>query len=105
MQQEHIHLHIHLDSDVITLFNHFAHHLLYQGERIMALLDSLQAAVAAESTVIDSAVALLQGLKAQLDAAIAAGSNPAQLQAISDAIAADTSKLANAVAANTPATP
>lgn len=72
--------------------------------RIMSALDDLQAAVTAESTVIDSAVTLLGGLKAQLDAAIAAG-NPAALTQLSTDIGAATQKLADAVAANTPAVP
>lgn len=69
---------------------------------IMSALDDLQAAVTAESTVIDSAVALLSGLKVQLDAAIAAG-NPAALTQLSTDIGAATQKLADAVTANTPA--
>jgi len=71
-------------------------------EQIMATLADLQAAVASESTVVTSAITLLQGLKAQLDAAIATN-NPAALQALSDNIAAQTTALAAAVTANTPA--
>jgi hypothetical protein len=55
----------------------------------MATLDDVVAAVAAEDTVIDSAIALLTGLKAALDAAIASG-DPAKVQAVSDAIGAQT---------------
>lgn len=69
-----------------------------------AALDALTAQVAANNAVVESALTLIQGLKAQLDAAIAAG-DPAQLQALSDSLAAEDSKLAAAVAANTPATP
>ena len=68
----------------------------------MATLDDVVAAVAAEDTVIDSVVTLLTDIKAKLDAAIA-GNNPAALQALSDDIAAQTKKMADAVVANTPA--
>lgn len=78
--------------------------ILEKETTIMAALDDLKAAVAAEDTVVDSAVALLQGLKAALDAAIASG-NPADLTALSADIGAKTKSLSDAVAANTPAAP
>lgn len=68
----------------------------------MAALDDLTAAVAAEDTVVDSAITLLQGLKAALDAAIASN-NPAALTALSNSIGAKTKALSDAVVANTPA--
>ena len=64
----------------------------------MTVLSDLQAAVAAEDTVIDSAVTLLQGLKAALDAA---GTDPVALKALSDDIGAKTQQLATAVQTNT----
>lgn len=74
---------------------------LLEGQTKMTkALDDLTAAVAAESTVVDSAIALLQGLKAQLDAA---GTDPAALKALSDSIAAKTAQLSQAVVDNTPA--
>lgn len=75
-----------------------------QGMEIMSALDSLTAAVAKNDEVINSAVTLLQGLKAKLDEAIASG-DPAKVQALSDSLGADTQQLADAVAANTPPTP
>lgn len=69
-------------------------------ERIMSALSDLQAAVAAEDTVIASAITLLGGLKAQLDAA---GTDPVALAALSADIAAQTASLAAAVSENTPA--
>lgn len=66
----------------------------------MSALDDLTAAVAANDTVVDSAVTLLQGLKAALDAA---GTDPGKLAALSSDIAAKTKVLSDAVAANTPA--
>lgn len=65
-------------------------------------LTDLQAAVAAEDTVIASAVTLIEGLAAQL---AAAGTDPVALQALTDDINAKAQELAGAVAANTPATP
>lgn len=66
----------------------------------MALLDDLVAKVSALTTVDDSVVALLTDLKTRLDAA---GSDPAKLQALSDAIGAQTQRLQDAVTVNTPA--
>ena len=66
----------------------------------MSALDDLAAAVAAEDTVIDSAITLLTGLKAALDAA---GTDPAKLSALSADITAKTAALSAAVTANTPA--
>lgn len=71
-------------------------------EQIMTVLDTLKAQVARTKEVSDSAVTLLQGLKAKLDDAIASG-NPADLQALSDSLATETQELADAVSANTPA--
>lgn len=69
----------------------------------MAVLDDLEAKVAANTTVVGSAVTLLTELKTELDAAIASG-DPARLQAISDKLGTDTQSLADAVVANTPTT-
>lgn len=74
-----------------------------QKENIMAgELDQLTKDVAAESTVDDSVIALLTGIKAQLDAAIASG-NPAALTALSTSLQASQAKMAAAIVANTPA--
>jgi hypothetical protein len=67
-------------------------------------LDALKAQLAQNTTVIGSAVALIGGLKQQLDDAIASG-DVAQLQALSDQLAADDLALAHAVSANTPGGP
>ena len=66
----------------------------------MALLDALTAQVAKNTEVDESAIVLLQGLKAKLDEAITSG-DPAAIQALSDQLGASTQKLADAVAANT----
>lgn len=83
---------------------------------IKTKLAAIQTAVTAETTVEQSAVTLLQGLaatiaslKQQLADAIAAGANPADIQAVSDGldtlstnVTANTATLAAAVTANTP---
>lgn len=69
----------------------------FQG-KIMQALDALQAAVAAEDTVIDSAVALINGIPALI-----AGVDPAALAALQADITAKATALAAAVTANTPA--
>jgi hypothetical protein len=86
-----------------VLAPHF-HHINQKLIIIMAALDDLTAQVARNSDVEDSAIALLQGLKKALDAAIASG-NPAALTALSTQLGAKTDALAAAVVANTPATP
>lgn len=68
----------------------------------MALdLSELKSNIEANTAVSDSAVILLQGLKAKLDEAIASN-DPAALAALSAALGADTQELAQAIAANTP---
>ncbi len=101
-----IDLHIHNDDSAIErkldqILSALAS-MEQKDTQIMAALDDLKAAVAAEDTVVDSAVVLLKGLKDALDAAIASG-NPADLTALSADIGARTKALSDAVAANTPA--
>lgn len=77
-------------------------HIAQTQTKIMALLDTLTAEVARNTTVEQSAITLLQGLKAQLDAA---GTDPVALKALSDQLGTNDDALAAAVAANTPAAP
>ena len=76
--------------------------IIEKENRIMATLADVQAAVTAEDTVVDSAVALLQGLAAQV-AALAP--NQAAINALAADITAKTAGLSQAVVANTPAAP
>ena len=62
-------------------------------------LEALTVQVSETNTVIGSAVVLIQGLKAKLDAA---GTNPIALAALSDSLNTSEQSLAAAVAANTP---
>lgn len=71
-----------------------------QQEKLMSAVTDLQASVAAEDTVIGSAITLLQGLSAAL---AAAGTDPAALAALKSDIDTNAQALAAAVTANTPA--
>ncbi len=66
----------------------------------MADLTRLTADVTSNSSAVQSAVVLLQGLKAALDAA---GTDPVALAALADSIESSTAALSAAVVANTPA--
>ncbi len=76
--------------------------VLIQGTFIMGILQDLQAKVAKNTEVEQSAVELLGGLKTKLDEAIATG-DFAVLGALSAQLEKDTANLAAAVVANTPA--
>jgi outer membrane murein-binding lipoprotein Lpp len=65
-------------------------------------LEDLTAKVARVESVDQSAIVLLQGLKAKLDAA---GTNGPALKALSDSLGSNTDALAAAVIANTPTEP
>lgn len=68
-------------------------------------LDALQAEVARNTDVDASAIALLTGLSAKIQALIDAGADPVKLQAFADSLKASSDSLAAAVTANTPAGP
>ena len=70
------------------------------GIKMANELDELTIKVAETKTVTESAIVLLQGLKAKLDAA---GTNPIALKALSDSLATTDAAIAAAVVANTPA--
>src|SRR5882724_7958323 len=69
-------------------------------DAIMATLQDVQNEVTQEDTVIDSAVALIQGLAAQI---AALQPNQAAIDALAADVKAKSDALAAAVAANTPA--
>lgn len=94
--------------EVVERLDNLSRHITHWRIKVTQQLDALAAQVAANTTVVQSAIVLINGLKTSLDAAIAAqadGDNGAALQALSDQLAATDSALANAVAANTPAAP
>lgn len=65
-------------------------------------LQKLTDKVAANNVVVESALTLIQGLADQI---AALKNDPVALQALADSLDAEDTKLAAAVAANTPATP
>ncbi len=69
-------------------------------DKLMATLDDVRAAVAAERTVEDSVVTLLEGIAQQLAVAMASN-DPVAMQTVVDDINANASRMAAAVAANT----
>lgn len=88
--------------DVMERLNQIEHKLNIMGKT----LDDILTDVTDEVTLINSISALLSGIKAQLDAALAGGLSAAQ-QAKVDAIFAQVESnkklVADAIAANTPA--
>jgi len=76
---------------------------LQQLEVMRMTLDDILAKVAAEKTVDDSIVTLLNGISQQLKDAIAAGADSVKLKAISDALDANIAEIQDAVTKNTPA--
>jgi hypothetical protein len=95
-----------LDDIRLTLAQHteVLNQLLQQGDEVKADLTTLTAQVAQNVTVEGSAITLIQGIAAQLAAAIAAN-DPAALDALQAELAASDTSLAAAITANTPAAP
>jgi hypothetical protein len=91
--------------DLLFQNGRYLRRILIKLEQMMTVLTDLQAAVEAEDAQIDKAIALLDGLKTALDAAIASLPDPAALKALSADIGARTQALADAVTRDTPATP
>ena len=72
-------------------------------EKVMSKeLDALTAQVQANTEIEESAILLINGLAAKIEAA---KNDPAALQALADSLKAEDDKLAAAVAANTSAEP
>lgn len=79
-------------------------HILNKENLIMATIQDISAAVAAESTVDDSIITLLNQIVQQLKDA-QASNDPAAMDAVVASIQANTKKLSDAVTANTPTAP
>lgn len=88
------------NSDWLQLY--LLHELNIKVNILMATIQDVSAAVAAESTVDDSIVTLLNSIVQQLKDA-QASNDPAALDAVVASIQANTKKLSDAVTANTPA--
>lgn len=89
-----------LQQPLLTQIQQQLTKLQQQGMTEMATLADIQAAVAAEKTVEDSAITLLTQIHQALVDALAAN-DPAAVQAVVDQLAANTTALAAAVSANT----
>jgi hypothetical protein len=77
--------------------------LVQQEDRQMAAIDDVRSAVEQDTTVVGSAVTLLNGLTARINELIAAGNNDPALAQLAADLSANNQALAEAVAANTPA--
>ncbi len=116
----HIYHHFEKNCDETDILHRILHGIgeIKQGQQIIMdntvktqqAIDDLAATVTAETTVIESAVTLIGGFAQRLADAIAAASNAgatdAQLASLTDlntAVTTEKQKLADAVAANTPA--
>ena len=80
---------------------HLGHQIKRMEGIVAGELQALQANVAKNTDVVESAIVLLGNIKTLLDAAIASG-DPKALQALSDTLGAENQKLADAIAENTP---
>ena len=99
-----IHHLVTLDQGVLSRLDKIEYKLdliISNQEAIMAAIDDLATAVAAEDTVIASAVVLLQGIPGLISAA---GVDPAKLAALQTDIQNQTANLAAAVLVGTPVT-
>lgn len=88
-------------NDNLYLLFYLLHELNIKVNILMATINDVSAAVAAESTVDDSIVTLLNSIVQQLKDA-QASNDPAALDAVVASIQANTKKLSDAVTANTP---
>jgi hypothetical protein len=98
----HVYHHISLDAAALSRLDSIDKNLatiIANQEKTMAAIDDLATAVAAEDTVIASAVTLLQGIPGLISAA---GTDPAKLAALQTDIQNQTANLAAAVLVGTP---
>lgn len=99
-----IDVHIHCDgaSEILSTLARIdtkLDRILFKQETTMADLTELQAQVAANTDIVQSAIVLINGIAARIDAA---GVDPVALKALSDSLKASDDALSAAVTANTP---
>lgn len=91
-------------TEIVTSLHAISDRLALMEKRLMATLDETLAAVTEEGTKDDSIIALLAGIKAQLDEVLAGGltaANQAKVDAIFAAATANSGKIQTAIDANT----
>jgi hypothetical protein len=93
-----------LFDDKLDLILTLLLHVINKENLIMATIQDINAAIAAESSVDDSIITLLNGIVQQLKDA-QASNDPAALDVVIAGITANTKKIQDAVTANTPVTP
>ncbi len=102
----HIHMnHNEADAGRLTLIEQLLRILTGKVDAMAKTLDDVLAVVTAESTKIDSLIALVNGLKQQVADALSGATLPpsvqAKVDAVFDAATADAAKIDGALAANT----
>ena len=93
-----------LTNNKLDLVLNLLIYVLNKENYIMATIQDINAAIAAESSVDDSIITLLNGIVQQLKDA-QASNDPAALDTVIAGITANTKKIQDAVTANTPVTP
>jgi hypothetical protein len=96
----HVYLHVKQDPEVMALLDAILPRLDLMEKIIMAALDDLTAQVAANRSVSQSALILINGIA---DRITAAGADPTKLAALTASLKSDDDALAAAVTTNTPA--
>ena len=97
-----IDVHLFVHNAPTDRVNQALEQLLTQGDAMSAALDKITAEVTETKGIIQSAVALIEGLAQQIRDL---KDDPAALDALADSLDTDSKALADAVAANSPAEP
>ena len=97
-----IDVHLFVHNEPTDRVNQALEQLLTQGDAMSAALDKITAEVTETKGIIQSAVALIEGLAQQIRDM---KDDPAALDALADSLDTDSKALADAVAANSPAPP
>lgn len=93
------------EQATLDLIHKHTHSITRKLDTMADQFDDLRNSVTQLTSVSNSAVALLNDISAKLAAALASGDVSGSIAALKADIDSDTQALANAVAANTPATP
>jgi hypothetical protein len=100
--RHHVDVHIHGAGGDISEFKVLLQQLIQRTTAMSQELDTLTQEIARNTAVDESAIALIQGLASRIEEL---KNEPAALQALADELRAKNDALADAVTANTPASP